>query len=61
MADSDLHMTMPMRTLAQHVTMHVTMTGVRRYALRLWLSVQLMKLAAWVAGVGITVDTETAP
>lgn len=58
MANTDLHTRVPMSVVARRVTMHVTMTGVRRFTLRLRLATQLLRLAAWVAGFGIRIDME---
>lgn len=46
------------RLLAQHVTLHVSVTGMRLVKWRLRCAVPLLRLAAWIAGVGINLDLE---
>jgi hypothetical protein len=43
----------PIAAVTKDITMHVEVTGVRVWRVRLWLWIQLLRLAALVAGVGI--------
>jgi hypothetical protein len=42
--------------LTRHINLRVRFTGERRFGAKLWMAVQLIRLAAWVLGVGIEVD-----
>lgn len=41
-----------------HIIGTVTITGMRRFNLRVWLAVALVRLGCWVAPVGIDVEDE---
>ncbi len=47
---------LPMSTVASHITLNVRVTGERLFFARFWMAVQIMKLAALVAGCGINVE-----
>ena len=59
MAEATIHLP----DMMQRVTLHVTVTGQRRVAIRVWLGSKLILLAARIMGCGIeiTTDTKTAP
>lgn len=42
--------------VARSVTLRVKITGRRRFALRLRLGAALIRLAAWIIGVGVDID-----
>lgn len=44
--------------LLPHVTLRVRVHGLRRMQWRIKVGLLLMRLAAWVAGVGLRVDVE---
>lgn len=46
----------PMRNAMRNMTLNVNFTGVRRWRVRMWAAVQLVRLAAYVLGCGIKVD-----
>ena len=48
----------PMSHVMQRVTMHVRITDRRRFAVRTWVAIQLMRLAARVLGCNIDVNIE---
>ncbi len=50
--------TVAMSKLASHLTMNVTVMGVRLYTWRFAVAMRLMRLAAWVAGTDIQVETQ---
>lgn len=45
----------------RNVTLTVRITGQRRYAVRQWIAVRLMALAAVVLGCGFAADVELEP
>ena len=47
---------MPISRVTRDLTVRVDVTGVRAWNMRLWLGVQVIKLAARVIGCGIVVD-----
>jgi hypothetical protein len=49
--------TMP--ELMRNITLHIRVTGQRVTAIRFWLGTRLLRLAAWVIGCGIEIDTES--
>lgn len=55
MASTDI--TMPASELAKRIKVDVRITGVRVLQVRVWFAIQLLKLAALVAGCGLTVHT----
>lgn len=57
MADSRLSVSAG--ELAQNVTMQVTITDMREMRCRLWLASQLMRVAAWICGMGLEVTRKT--
>jgi hypothetical protein len=48
-------------SVMRNVIMRVSVNGVRTFRLRLWLGVQLIRLAAVAMGCGIQVDYESKP
>lgn len=56
---ADLHTTVPMSAVTKNITLQVTTTGVQTFRARLWLAIKVLKLAAWIAGVGIVIDGHT--
>lgn len=38
------------------ITLHVRLVGMKRFAVRLWVAKQLIRLAALVLGTGLEVD-----
>jgi len=38
--------------LVKQITLRVTIKGMRRWNVRLWLALLLIRLGAWVAGLG---------
>lgn len=53
-------MTIPASRLTKHLTITVTVTGMRVWKARWWVAQRLLFLAAWVAGCGLKVDLERA-
>lgn len=45
--------------LMRNMTMHITITEVREMRFRLWLAMQLMKVASWICGMGLEVTRRT--
>ena len=43
------------------VTLNVTLTGMRVWRARVYVMLRLIRLAAWIGGVGIVVDGPYAP
>ena len=56
MADTNMHAKIPMHRITKDVVMEVEVTGVRTFRWRLKVATWLIRLAAWVAGVGIRID-----
>ena len=54
---ADLNARVPMTRITRDITMNIEVTGVRVWRVRMWLAVKIMRLAAWVAGVGIKIET----
>ena len=54
---ADLRATARLNRLPNNVTMHVTIVETREFRLRTWIAKQLLRLAAWVLGCGIEVNT----
>lgn len=46
----------PVQPLIRHITLRVDVTGLRIWRARLWLGVQIIRLAALVMGTGIRFD-----
>ena len=44
------------RDVAPQLTMTVTMVGMKKWVVRLWVATQLMKLAAWIMNMGIKIE-----
>ena len=42
-----------MNDAVRNITLTVRVVGQRRFGVKLWVSRQLLKLAAWVSGMGI--------
>ena len=42
----------------RNVTLNVRVKGIRRLAARMWVGMGLMRLAAWVVGCGIQIETK---
>ena len=47
--------------VAKQFDLKIKVTGVRRFRVRVWLGVQVLKLAAIVMGVGFEVSVEKQP
>ena len=56
--DRNFHVRVPMRSVTEHITMHVNVTGVRTWKIRVWVGTQLIRLAAFVMNCNVVVDTE---
>lgn len=54
MTDPDVHMTYDADTM-KGVTLNATVKPTKRYALRVFIALQLIRLAALIAGYGIEV------
>lgn len=50
------HVSMSMGKLMKNTTMTVTLTGTKSFAVRQWIAIKLMQLAALVLGCGVVVD-----
>ena len=48
----------PMSNVMSHVTLNVRITGQRTYAVRLRMGVWLIKLAAWILGCHVNIETD---
>lgn len=48
----------PVNNLAQDITLTITITGMGKYKVRLWMARQLIKLASWICGFGILIIKE---
>lgn len=46
----------PAAKAIQSLTLKVRVTGMRRFRIRMWLAIRLLKLAAWVIGTGIEIE-----
>lgn len=50
----------PMSSVTDRMTVTVRVTGVRVWRARLWMAIQLFKLGARIAGVGLHVEDAPA-
>jgi len=50
----------PISKLMSDVTMNVNLTGVRTWRVRVWLGIQLLKLAGRIIGCGIHIEGPSA-
>lgn len=50
------HVEMSMSNAMRHATLTVRMTGMRRFRVRMWVAMQLVRLAAFVMNCGIAFD-----
>jgi hypothetical protein len=55
---ANTNMSVSMRDVMARITMNITVTGVREYALRWWVAKLLLRMAAWVGGIGIHIERE---
>ena len=46
----------PISSVTPNLTVHVRVTGVKTWRVRLWLAMRLIRLAARVAGVGLRIE-----
>lgn len=46
------------KTLRRHVTMTFRVKGLRGFGARIWVGTRLIKLAAWIIGVGVVVEVD---
>jgi hypothetical protein len=51
----------PVAKALQSMTLQVRVTGLRRFRIRVWLGIRLLKLAAWVIGTGINIELPNGP
>ena len=49
------NLTVAMGSVMRHITVTIRVTGVRRFAVRQWIAVRLLKLAAVILGCNIDV------
>lgn len=49
----------PMRELSKKLTLRVEITGLRGWAVRQWIAIQLCRLAARVMGTGFEVSSRS--
>lgn len=45
----------PVQSVMRNITLHVNVTGVQTWRVRMWLGLQFIKLAAFTMGCGIEV------
>ena len=45
----------PIAAAAKGITVRVRVTGVGRWRVRLWVALKLIRLATWIAGMGLEV------
>ena len=43
----------PLQSVMKNITMHVEVTGVRTWKMRMWLALQCFRLGCWIAGMGL--------
>jgi hypothetical protein len=55
---AELTAKIPISKVTKEVTMQVRVTGFRSFKFRLWIATLLIRLAAFVAGMGIEVNLE---
>jgi hypothetical protein len=48
--------TIPISSIAKNMTMNVKVTGLARFKIRAWIAIKLIRIAACIMGVGITVE-----
>lgn len=58
MPDQDLAIHLNANQVAHAITAHVTIHGYRGWLIRLAVAKLLIRLACWIAGVGLIVDME---
>ena len=45
----------PVQSVMRNITLHVNVTGIQLWRLRMWLGIQCLKLAALVMGCGMEI------
>jgi hypothetical protein len=56
-ADTNLHTKIPSQRAMEHITMQVTVDHPTLWRVRFWLGMRLLRLAAWVVGCGIEIQS----
>ncbi len=47
---------MPLSKVTRDLTVHITLTGRRRFAFGMWLLRRALRVAAWIGGFNISID-----
>lgn len=55
------NVTFPIQKALAKMTCRVTITGLRRFTFRMRCVIGLIRLAAWIAPIHMTVDVEESP
>ena len=42
--------------LSRHITLNVRIVGIRRFRARVWLGIQIIRLAVLVSGLGLVIE-----
>jgi uncharacterized membrane protein (DUF441 family) len=56
--DMNMNAQVPISRITRDITMHVMVTGLTGWRIRMWIAMRLMVLVAWIAGMGIHVEME---
>lgn len=55
---ASMNMNLPLSRVTKDLTIHVAITGLAVFKLRLWIAGRLLYLAAWILQCGIKIDIE---
>ena len=49
--------TIPIKSITKNMVMTVEVTGMARWRIRVKIAIQLIRVASWIMGVGVRIET----
>jgi hypothetical protein len=49
--------TIPIKSITKDMVMTVEVTGMERWRIRVKIAIQLIRVASWIMGVGVRIET----